>query len=170
MNKEFEKLYLDWDQNTAFMSVGNFENEWWYKLVEWSKEHKKEAVESIAEMLKEEPSFVVYILDDLFDHSLTYEGYIPLDYYCNVWIALIEFYNNGETDTTNTKVFSITKDYYKEWREYEEYMKDHYISWNPFHEDDPNITLEEFKQGKRNDEELLRKAKDKMAQLQDMDN
>lgn len=148
MNKEFEDLYNKWEEDTMFLSCRDFQNEpGFIALVEWSKEHKKEAVESIAEMLKEEPSFVVYILDELFDHPLTCEGYVPLDYYCNAWIALIEFYNSGETDT---KAFSITKDYYKDWREYEEYMKDNYLPWNPYKEDDPNVTLEEFKRGKRN--------------------
>ena len=163
MNKEFEELYDKWNEDTMFLSCRDFQNEpGFIALIEWSKEHKKEAVESIAEMLKEEPSFVVYILDELFDHPLTYESYIPLDQYCNAWIALIEFYNSGETDT---KVFNITKDYYKYWREYQEYMKDNYISWNPFKENDPNVTLEEFKMGKRNNPNYSRPIQ--MVQLKE---
>lgn len=163
MNKEFKDLYDKWNEATMFLSCRDFQNEpGFIALVEWSKEHKKEAVESIAEMLKEEPSFVVYILDELFDHPLIYEGYIPLDQYCNAWIALIEFYNSGETDT---KAFSITKDYYKDWREYQEYMKDNYISWNPFKENDPNVTLDEFKMGKRNNPNYSRPIQ--MVQLKE---
>jgi hypothetical protein len=33
-------------------------------------------------------------------------------------------------------------------------MKNNYISWNPFKEEDPNITFEDYKQGKRNTKKL----------------
>lgn len=163
MNKEFEELYLDWYRNTAFMSVGNFENEWWYKLVEWSKQHTKEAIEGVREIIADEPNHIVHLLDEIVENPPKAEGYVPLDFICNVWIAIIDASKEGKHD------IEVVNDNYEDSRAYHEYMKDHYIPWNPFHEDDPNITLEEFKQGKRNDEELLRKAKDKMAQLQDMD-
>ena len=148
MDKEFEELYNKWNSETGFLSHRDFLNEpGFVALLEWSREHKKEAVESIREILMGEPSFVVHILDELFDHPLTCEGYIPLDYYCNGWLALLDFYDSGEKDTGS---FSMTKDYYKDWREYQEYMKHNYIAWNPFKENDPNVTLEEFKSGKRN--------------------
>ena len=41
-------------------------------------------------------------------------------------------------------------DYYKEYDAYKEHLDKHYIPWNPFRQDDPNVTFEEFKQGKRN--------------------
>lgn len=155
MNADFEKLYNKWYADTALLSHRDFQNEpGFVALVEWSKEHKKEAVESIQEMLIEEPSFVVYVLDELFDYPLTCEGYVTLHKYCNAWIAIIDFYNSGEQDTSK---FSISHDYYEDWQAYHKYLKDHYIPWNPFHEDDPNITLEDFKNGKRNDEKLLEK-------------
>ena len=40
--------------------------------------------------------------------------------------------------------------HYKDYDEFKEYQEKHYIPWNPFHEENPNITFEEFKQGKRN--------------------
>ena len=39
---------------------------------------------------------------------------------------------------------------YKDYDAYQEYMKDNYIPWNLFKAEDPNITFDEFKQGKRN--------------------
>lgn len=164
MNKEFEELYLDWYRNTAFMSVGNFENEWWYKLMEWSKQYTKEAIEGVREIIADEPAQVVHLLDLIVEDPPKAEGYVPLDVWCNLWIAIIDSAKDGKIGGPIE-----IKDNYEDSRAYHEYLKDHYIPWNPFHEDNPNITLEEFKQGKRNDEELLRKAKDKMAQLQDMD-
>jgi hypothetical protein len=163
MNKEFEKLYNKWYADTALLSHRDFKNEpGFVALVEWSKEHKKEAVESIREMLIEEPSFVVYVLDELFDHSMTCEGFVPLDHYCNAWIAIIDFYNSGAQDTNK---FSISHDYYEDWRAYQKYLKDHYISWNPFKENDPNVTLEEFKMGKRNNPNYSRPIQ--MVQLKE---
>lgn len=146
MNKEFKELYDKWYYDTCFLSSRDFNHEQGFiDLVNWSKEHKKEAVDSIQEMLLEEPSFVVYILDELFDHPITCEGFIPLDYYCNAWLSVIELYKEGKTELT------AIVDHYEDYRAYHKYMKKHYIPWNPFHEDDPNITLEEFRQGKRNE-------------------
>ena len=55
-----------------------------------------------------------------------------------------------ENRLENYKKGGILPYIYKDYDAYQEYMKDHYIAWNPFKEDDPNITFDEFKQGKRN--------------------
>lgn len=161
MNAEFEELYNTWHTETMFLSVGNFNTESWYKLVEWSKKHVKEAMLSVREILLEEPHQIVNLLDEIIENGPKAEGPVPLDAWCNLWIAIINASLEGKTDIEINKV----EDNYKDYREYHEYLKDHYIPWNPFHEDDPNITLEEFKQGKRNDEERIKQAKDKMAQF-----
>ena len=81
------------------------------------------------------------VLQDLYGHEhFEIEGFMPLDALCNVWLNIL---NNS---IKNDKL----KDYYKDWREWHEYLKENYISWNPFKEDDPNITFEEYKAGKRN--------------------
>lgn len=148
MNKEFKELYDKWYENTCLLSYVDLEHKPdFIELVNWSKENKQEAINSIIEILKKEPDFVVYVLDELFDHPLTTEGYVSIEQYCNMWLNLIEYYNNGEKDLSNV---DLNKDNYKDYREYMKYMKDNYISWNPFKEDDPNVTLEEYKQGKRN--------------------
>lgn len=154
MNKEFEKLYDKWYSDTWFLSARDFPNEpGFIALVKWSKEHKNEAVDSIVEILKEEPDFVVYVLDELFDHPLAAEGYVSIEQYCNIWLNFIEYYRNGEKDLSK---IDLNKDNYKEYREYMKYMESNYLPWNPTKEDDPNITLEEFKMGKRNNPNFRR--------------
>ena len=148
MNKEFEKLYDKWYKDTCFLSSRDFQNEpGFIDLVNWSKDNKEEAVDSIVEMLKEEPDFVVYVLDELFDHPLKADGYISIEQYCNVWLNLVEYYKDGEKDLSK---INLNKDNYKKYREYMKYMDDNFIPFNPFTEEDPNVTLEEFKMGKRN--------------------
>lgn len=70
--------------------------------------------------------------------------YEELKKWCNFWVLILE--NRLE----NYKKGGILPYIYKDYDEYQEYMKDHYIAWNPFKEEDPNITFDEFKQGKRN--------------------
>lgn len=149
MNKKFKELYDKWYHDTCLLSSRDFQHEQGFiDLVNWSKDHKQEAVNSIVEILKKEPDFVVYVLDELFDHPLTTEGYVSIEQYCNMWLNLIEYYEDGEKDLTKV---DLNKDNYMEYREYMKYMNDNYIPWNPFTGDeDPNVTLEEFKQGKRN--------------------
>ena len=148
MNKEFKELYDKWYYDTCLLSYRDLKREQGFiGLVNWSKEHKEEAVDSIVEMLKEEPDFVVYVLDELFDHPLTVDGYASIEQYCNIWLNLIEYYKDGEKDLSKT---DLNKDNYKEYREYMKYMETNYLPWNPTKEDDPNVTLEEFKMGKRN--------------------
>lgn len=149
MNKEFKELYDKWYYDTFLLANRDFEHEpGFIELVSWSKDNKEEAIDSIVEMLKEAPDFVVYVLDELFDHPLTAEGYISIEQYCNAWLNLIEYYKSGEKDTSKINLY---KDNYKDYRAYMKYMDDNFIPFNPFKESDPNVTLEEFKQGKRNE-------------------
>lgn len=155
MNKEFKKLYDKWHYDTFLLASRDFKHEQGFiDLVNWSKDNKEEAVDSIVEMLNEAPNFVVYVLDELFCHPLTVEGYVSIEQYCNVWLNLIEYYKDGEKDLTKV---DLNKDNYKVYREYMEYMDKNYIPWNPFTGDgDPNVTLEEYKMGKRNNPNFRR--------------
>lgn len=150
MNKEFEDLYKEWHSNTMFLSTGNFNNEWWSRLVKWSKKHTKEAIEGVRELIADEPDHIVHLLDEIIENGPKAEGYVPLDAWCNLWIAIIDASKNNEGKDRLVFPDEI-KDNYEDSRAYHEYLKTHYIPWNPFHEDDPNITLEEFRQGKRNE-------------------
>lgn len=137
MNKEFLDLYNKWHNLIIFSAHGGADpraKDDYKRLREWALENKDEFKSSAIELLEEGPNDIVMLLNEIFDFKI--EGWMPLDVICNIWINLYK-------GTTNI-------DYYKDYKEYHEYMKEHYISWNPFKEDDPNITLEEFKQGKRN--------------------
>lgn len=148
MNKEFEKLYTDWYKATCFMSHSLFDVTEWKQLVDWSKEHKEEAVDGLIEILEQEPDWVVQLCDELFTDTVKYDGFVPLDFNCRLWLTLLKKYKKGES-FNGTDIYDCP-DPYKVYDEYHEYLKENYIPWNPFHEEDPNITLEEFKQGKRN--------------------
>jgi len=152
MDAKFEELYNKWHTDTMFLSVGNFNHETWFTLVDWSKAHTKEAIEGVRELIGDEPNQIVHLLDEIIENPPIAEGYVPLDKWCNVWIAIIDSSKEGKTDIKLNKV----DDNYKDYKAYQKYMDKNYIPWNPFHEDDPNITLEEFKQGKRNDKKLLK--------------
>lgn len=166
MNKEFKELYDKWYCETCLLSSRDFQNEQGFiDLVNWSKEHKEEAIDSIIEILKNEPNFVVYVLDELYDHPLTTEGYVSIEQYCNVWLNLVEYYRDGEKDLTKV---DLNKDNYKEYDEYMKYMDKNYIPWNPFIGDgDPNVTFEEYKMGKRNNPNFNRPIQ--MVKLKDED-
>lgn len=137
MNKEFLDLYNKWYNSFIFSAHSTADpkaKDNYKQLREWALENKDEFKSSAIELLEEEPNDIVMLLNEIFDFKI--EGWMPLDVICNFWLNIYK-------DTTNV-------DYYKDYKEYHEYMKDHYIPWNPFKEEDPNITLEEFKQGKRN--------------------
>lgn len=157
---KFRKLYNDWYEATCFLSTGLYENQEWKNLVAWSKVNKEKAIDGIIEVLHKEPSHVVQLCDELFPNIVKYEGFCPLDFVCNIWLNILILYKRGEGSVLaeNIDKHDFT-DYYKDYNAYQEYMKDHYIPWNPFKEDDPNVTLEEFKQGKRNDIKLLKNRK-----------
>ncbi len=155
MDAKFEELYNKWHTDTMFLSVGNFNTDSWFELVEWSKGHAKEAIEGVREIIGQEPHQIVQLLNEIVEDPPTAEGYVPLDMWCNVWIAIIDASKEGKHD------IDVVNDNYGDYRAYHKYMEDHYIPWNPFHENDPNITLEDFKQGKRNNEELLKQKKEK---------
>jgi hypothetical protein len=154
MNTEFKNLYVAWYNATCILSTGLHECKEWKDLVAWSKEHKEESVDGIIELLTVEPNWIVKLCDELFPDALRYEGWMSLNMVCNTWLTILKSYKDGTIDKID---FTRCPNNYEDYEAYQEYLKDHYIPWNPFREDDPNITLIEFNEGKRNDEELLRK-------------
>lgn len=143
--EQFLDLYKKWYSSYMFSAFGpNDPNarEHYLKLREWCANNKGDALLYIRELLLEEPSDIVLILDDLYkdEFGFNVDGYCPLDMYCNLWLNI----TNAEFD--NEHII----DYYKDYNAWKKHLKKEYIPWNPVHEDDPNVTLEEFKQGKRN--------------------
>ena len=144
--QEFLDLYNKW--HFTFMFSGNNSEDLtikksYNKLIETYKINRGDALLYIREILMEGPNDIVNLLDDLFkeEFGFSYEGFCSLDEYCNLWLNVTDVEFDGKH----------IKDYYKDYNEYHEYLEKNYIPWNPFKENDPNVTFEEFKQGKRNE-------------------
>ena len=152
--QEFLELYNKWHSSFIFSAHGSADpaaKEHYNKLKEWCENNRSNALQYIREILMEEPNDIVYLLADLFNEEFgfTYEGFCSLVEYCNLWLIVTD------TEFDNKHI----KDYYKDWKAWHEYLKENYISWNPLKEQDPNVTFEEFKQGKRNDKTLLKEKR-----------
>lgn len=145
--QEFEQLYKDWVYSFGVSAFGCSDpaaKEPYAKLKEWCETNKNEAIKFIKKILEDEPNDIVMILQDLYgEEYLKFGGFIPLDKLCNVWLNILNctFGKNGKL-----------KDYYKDYRKWKKYLDKHYMSWRPNLENDPNVTQEEYKQGKRNKE------------------
>ena len=152
--QEFLDLYNKWHSSYIFSAFGSSDPRAkgsYEQLKEWCENHKGDSLQYIRELLLKEPGDIVRILDDLYKDRFEFnvDGYCPLDIYCNLWLNI----TNAEFD--NKHII----DYYEDYNKWQDYLKDNYIPWNPVHEEDPNVTLEEFKQGKRNNEKLLKERK-----------
>lgn len=144
MNEEFENLYKKLYDKYALDSTGrSFLSKEFYDLLHWCEDNHDEALKCIERYLELEPDiWLPSILAQLMPIQIVYSQsrqnkYLGVLGLSNLWLNILK-----HTEDV---------DYYKEYREYHEYLADHYISWNPFKEKDPNITLEEFRKGKRND-------------------
>lgn len=146
MRKEIEKLYNDWYWSyaiSAFLSKDIVNNDYFWKLVDYCKEHKGEALKFIEEKLDNGYSHICMVMPYItIDENMIDEYFetigdkLTLEQSCNTWLNYLK----------NTEGV----DYYIEYRCYEKYLNDNYIVWDPRIEDDPNITFQEFKKGLRN--------------------
>lgn len=145
MKEEFLTLYNKWHSSFVFSAHGSADpaaKEHYNKLREWCINNRDNALVYIREILFQRPDDIVNLLDDLYkeEYNVEVDGFWPLDEYCNLWL------NVTDLDFEH----KVIEDYYKDLKEYNKYLDKHYIPWNPLKEDDPNITFEEFKKGKRN--------------------
>lgn len=145
--QEFEKLYRDWIFSFGVSAFGCSDpnaQEPYEKLKAWCKENKQESLQFIKELLEYEPSDIVMILQDLYADELgiKIEGFMPLDQVCNLWLNIL----NNPKELSKEKM----NDYYEDYRKWKKHLDKNYLPWRPNLEDDPNVTLEEYKEGKRN--------------------
>lgn len=143
MNKEFLELYKNWQYSFCFDSTGRYSmiNEKLIELEFWCKKNKDEALLSIKELLENKPSQIIIILPELLGFKPKWLNtpvakYMSLNMMCNWWLNYLNKTNNI--------------DYYKEYKKWCEHLDKTYLPWRPNIEDDPNVTFEEFKNGKRN--------------------
>ena len=145
--EEFAELYNKWYSSFIFSAHGSADpcaKEPYNKLIEWCRNNRGDALLFIREILMEEPNDIVNLLDDLYkeEFNVCLDGFCPLDAYCNLWLNVTDAEFDGKH----------MKDYYKDYRKWKKYLDKHYMSWRPNLENDPNVTQEEYKQGKRNKE------------------
>ena len=146
MNNEFLELYKNWYHSYIFDSTGRYSmmNAKLVELEMWCNKNKDEAIKSIIIMLEDEPNNVIILLPELTGVTPQWlkESSIglcmPLDEMCNWWLNYLK-------GTKNVN-------YYKDWKEWKNYLDKNYMSWRPNLENDPNVTKREFKEGKRNNE------------------
>lgn len=81
----FAELLSGWNRETAYLSVGNFNNRYFDEIVEM----KEDAVPYIYEELKKGPTLLVHALDRIYPDKVQCEGYVPLTTVCNVWLNIL---------------------------------------------------------------------------------
>lgn len=143
--QEFLNLYNKWHNSCKFCEHGKESpeaKESYNKLREACEINHGDVLQYIREALMETPNYIVKLLDDFYkeEFRFDYEVSCTLDEYCNLWLNITDAEFDGKH----------IKDYYKDWKAWHKYLDKNYIPWNPFKENDPNVTFQEFKQGKRN--------------------
>lgn len=82
---KFDYNLQNWHEETCLMSTGNFSNLYFESIVNMGYD----AVPYILEKISERPSKLVYALDLIFPGVVEYEGYVPLDEVCRVWLEIL---------------------------------------------------------------------------------
>ena len=146
MNKqEFLNLCNKWHDSCRFCKHGKESpeaKESYNKLKKECTINHRDALQYIREALMETPNYMIKLLNDFYkkEYDFNINGHYTIDEYCNLWLNITDPEFDGKH----------IKDYYKDWREWHNYLKENYISWNLGKENDPNVTFQEFKQRKRN--------------------
>ena len=82
---KFQTNLKGWNRETAFLSVGNFDNRYFDEIVKM----KEDAVPFIYEELKKGPTLLVHALDKIYPNTVKCKGYVPLSTICNVWLNIL---------------------------------------------------------------------------------
>lgn len=82
---KFQTNLKGWNRETAFLSVGNFDNRYFDEIVKM----KEDAVPFIYEELKKGPTLLVHALDKIYPDTVKCKGYVPLSTICNVWLNIL---------------------------------------------------------------------------------
>lgn len=83
---EFLSNMWAWNQDTGLRSVDNFSSSYFEAIVEM----KEDAVPYIYRELLKGPTPLVHALDLIYKDEVEYEGYLPLDFVCNIWLGLLK--------------------------------------------------------------------------------
>lgn len=83
---EFLANYCAWNLDTEMRSVDNFASSYFDAIVDM----KEDAVPFILRELKKGPTPLVHALDRIYEGEVQYDGYLPLDFVCNVWLEILK--------------------------------------------------------------------------------
>lgn len=81
----FQTNLKNWNRETAFLYVGNFNNKYFDEIVKM----QEDAVPFIYEELKKGPTLLVHALDKIYPEVVKCDGYVPLTTICNVWLSIL---------------------------------------------------------------------------------
>ena len=79
-----------WNAQNALSSASNFDNVYFKGIVNMGKR----AVPFIYEELKKGPTDLVYALDAIFGYPIKYEGFMPLEKSCEIWLSILRKIEN----------------------------------------------------------------------------
>lgn len=145
-----ERLHNSWYWSYALFSCISEDiicNKNFDIFVAYCKDHKYEALAYIKECLEDEPSYLYLVIerllvdDSMMDeyHKVFENSNASMEDICNTWLNVI----NETFERNNGDVFG--KDNYIIYREYQKFLNSNYIAWDPRKEEDPNITVKQYK-------------------------
>ena len=82
----FSQNYKYWNEQVSCLSVNNFENSYFERIVEMGKD----AVPFILEEMKKGPTPLVFALDKIFPDTIEYDGFVSLEEACSTWVSILE--------------------------------------------------------------------------------
>ena len=86
-NREYVyQEYEAWKKETSFLSVGQYENEHFDNIVKMGEN----VLPYLIEVLEQGPNHLVHACDLIFPGEVEYNGYIPLDFGCKVWVEVLK--------------------------------------------------------------------------------
>lgn len=170
-SEKFLKYYENWKKETMFLSSISNNNINYKKMLKLCKDFPNEIVPIIGNILLEMPNSIVNILNNL--GFLSYNGYIPLDINCNIWLNLINSLSDYTIfvhhDEKNMNSLDIAKAFCNSNinNYYEKY--DEWMAYKCQNRQDENLpSLQEFTKNRQNYAKVLtyEQIKDKFLALQ----
>lgn len=86
LESEFTSNYSYWNKESSTKSVDNFVSDYFDAIVKM----KEDAVPYIYRELQKGPTPLVHALDKIYEGEVEYDGYLPLDFVCKVWLEILK--------------------------------------------------------------------------------
>lgn len=83
---QFVQNFKYWNDQTEFMSVNNYDNTYFDRIVEMGTD----AVPYIIEELEKGPTPLVHALDLIFPGTVEYDGFVTLKDACKTWLSILK--------------------------------------------------------------------------------